>query len=455
MSTSNLNPHIALLPSAGMGHLTPFIRLIPLLTSHNVKITVITPHPTLSISESESLSELFTSFPQVTRKQLHLPLPPLDDEPSSKSQDPFYNRFEVIRRSSHLLLPLLSSLSPPLSALITDMSLASTVIPITNSLQLPNYIFFTSSAKMLSLFLSFHALDDPKAKDFIEISGFEPIPKSWIPPPLLDDANNAMKIYFTECGKKMKESSGILVNTYESIEGESLKAFNSLPPVIAIGPLPPIKFERNQSLAWLDDQPAESVLYVSFGSRTAISREQIKALADGLVKSGKRFLWVVKDKKVDRDDETELVDLIGEELMERVKEKGMVVKNWLNQEEVLSHPAVGWFLSHCGWNSLTEAIWHGVPMLLWPQHGDQKINADLVERIGVGMWAKSWGWGDSVVVVKGDEIADTVREMTGNEFFRLRAAQVQDDARKAFGEGGSSYDRLNDLVDSWKCSPDL
>ncbi|PON65982.1 UDP-glucuronosyl/UDP-glucosyltransferase [Parasponia andersonii] len=460
MSTSGNNlqptPHIALLPSAGMGHLTPFIRLVALLTSNNVKVTFITPHPTVSISESESFSQLFSTFPQITRKQLHLL--PLEDS-SSKSEDPFYYHFELIRRSSHLLSPLLASLSPPLSALVTDMSLTSTVIPITDALQIPNYIFFTSSAKMLSLFISFHTLVDPKAKDFVEISGIEPIPRSWIPPPLLEDTNNLMKIYFTQSGKKMKESSGILVNTYESIDGESLAALNKglvlkgLPPVIAIGPLPPFKFEKSQPLAWLDDQPAKSVLYVSFGSRTAISREQIRELGDGLVRSGKRFLWVVKDKKVDQEDEVELVDLIGHGLMERVKERGMVVKNWLNQEEVLSHPAVGWFLSHCGWNSITEALWHGVPMLLWPQHGDQKINADLVERIGVGMWVKNWGLGgDPLVVVKGKEIAETTAKMTGNEFLRLRSAQVKDEARMAVGEGGSSYERLNDLIESWKSS---
>ena len=453
------HPHIALLPSAGMGHLIPFIRLVALLTTHNIQVTFITPHPTLSISESESLSQLFSTCPQITRKKLHLL--PLDD-PSSKSQDPFYYRFEVIRRSSHLLSPLLSSLSPPLTALVTDMSLASTVVPITDALELPNYTFFTSSAKMLTLFISFHTMVDPKAKDFIEIPGIEPIPRWWIPPPLLEDTNNLMKIYFRESGKKLKKSSGILVNTYESIDGEALAALNKgivlkgLPPVIAIGPLPPFNLEKSLPLAWLDDQPAELVLYVSFGSRTVLSREQIRELGDGLVRSGKRFLWVVKDKKVDQEDEVELVDSIGHGLMERVKERGMVMKNWLNQEEVLSHRAVGWFLSHCGWNSVTEALWHGVPMFLWPQHGDQKINADLVERIGVGMWVKSWGWGgDPMVVVKGEEIAETVREMTGNKSLRLQAAKVRDEARKAVGEGGSSYERLNDLIESWKSTADV
>ncbi|KAL5546710.1 hypothetical protein UlMin_006397 [Ulmus minor] len=454
-------PHVALLPSAGMGHLTPFLRLATLLISHNVQVTFITPEPTVSLSESKSLSHLFSTFPQIIRKQLHL-LP--FDEPSSKPEDPFYHHFEVIRRSSHLLSPLLSSLSPPLSALVTDMSLGTTVIPITKALRLPNYIFFTTSAKMFTLFVSWHTMFGPKStndlnktKDFFEISGVESLPRSWIPPPLLEEKDNPFKNYFTEGGKKTTESNGILINTFEGIDGEALAALNNgkvvenLPPVIAIGPLAPSNFEKSQPLKWLDDQPDGTVLYVSFGSRTAISREQIRELGDGLVKSGKTFLWVVKEKKVDLEDEVELIDVIGNELMEKMKEKGLVVKNWLNQEEVLSHRAIGGFLTHCGWNSITEALWNGVPLLLWPQHGDQKINADLVEKIGVGIWERSWGWGgDHALVVKGEEIAERITEIMGNEVFGLRARSVREEARKSVGDGGSSNKRLVELIESWK-----
>lgn len=447
--------HVALLPSAGMGHLTPFLRLAALLTAHNVQVTFITPIPTVSLAESQSLSHLFTTFPQITQKHLHLlPL----DEPSANSEDPFYYHFELIRRSSHLLSPLLSSLSPPLSAMITDMSFASTVIPITDSLGLPNYIFFTSSAKMLTLYVSFHTMLGPNCeiKDGLKVSGLEPIPKAWIPPPLLEENNNLLKTFFTENGKKMTESDGILVNTYESIEQEALAALNEgrvlkgLPSAIAIGPLPPCKFETSQQLAWLDNQPTGSVFYISFGSRTAMSREQIRELGEGLVRSGCRFLWVVKDKKVDMEDDEKLIEVLGQGLLERVREKGLAVKKWLNQELVLSHPAIGGFLSHCGWNSLSEALWNGVRILAWPQHGDQKINADLVERIGLGMWVKSWGWGEEDMLVKAEDIAERVREIMGNDSLRLQALHIKEEARVAVVDGGSSTKTLTALIETWK-----
>ncbi|KAM1491626.1 hypothetical protein ACFX10_023646 [Malus domestica] len=181
-----------------------------------------------------------------------------------------------------------------------------------------------------------------------------------------------------------------------------------------------------------------------------MSREQIRELGDGLVRSGCRFLWAVKDKKVDIEDDEKLTEVLGEELLERVKKNGLAVKNWLNQEEILSHPAIGGFLSHCGWNSLSEALWNGVRILAWPQHGDQKVNADLVERIGLGTWDKSWGWGDRETVVKAEDIAQTVSEVMGNDLLKLQALHIRDEARRAVGDDGSSTKSLAALIDTWK-----
>ncbi|KAI9185073.1 hypothetical protein LWI28_003895 [Acer negundo] len=448
--------HIALLPSSGMGHLTPFLRLAALLTANNLKITIITPYPTLSLAESQVLFHFFSTFPQIRQEKLHLL--PLDKFSGNSKEDPFYCHIEVIRQSSHLLSSLLSSLSPPLAALITDMSLTASVVPITKALNIPNYIFFTSSAQMLTLFISFHTKANANLNemDAFQIPTLEPIPKSWIPPPLLRDIDNLLKTYITENGKEMTKSDGILVNTLESIEQESLAALNGgkvilgLPSVTAIGLLPPC-FNNCESLAWLDTQPIGSVLYVSFGSRTTMSREQLKELGDGLMRSGYRFLWVVKDKRVDREDDKDLEDVIGNELTESVKERGLVVKYWLNQENILSHPAVGGFLSHCGWNSLTEAMWLGVRVLAWPQHGDQKINASLVESIGLGIWESSWGWGGEDIV-KGQQIAEKISELMGNELLRMKAVSVREKARAGMelGETSVKMKALAKLIETWK-----
>ncbi|XP_057964208.1 UDP-glycosyltransferase 708G1-like [Malania oleifera] len=458
-SSSKSAPHVALLPGSGMGHLTPFLRLATSLAALDAQVTIITTHPTVSDAESQALSCLFSTFPLISERQLHLL--PLDNPSAAKLEDLFYLKFEAIRRSSHHLSPLLSSISPPLSALITDMSLASTVIPITKAHGLPNYILFTPSAKMLTLFASFHKIvgsqsmgDD--AKNVFNIPGLQPIPRSWVPPPLLLNANNLLKTLITENGKSLIQSDGILINTFESFEQESLAALNDgsivnrLPLVIAVGPLVPNDFQSGNSLAWLNRQPSGSVVYVSFGSRTAMSRGQIRELGEGLVKSGCRFVWVVKDKKVDREDEAQLNEVVGHELMEKAKENGLVVKNWVRQEDILGHAAVGGFFSHCGWNSVIEAAWHGVPMLAWPQHGDQKMNASVVESTGLGMWLKSWDWGGGLGVVQGEEIGEAVREMMGNKLLREQALQIREKARTAVGANGSSKKALAQLIEKWK-----
>ncbi|TVU00247.1 hypothetical protein EJB05_54356, partial [Eragrostis curvula] len=163
-----------------------------------------------------------------------------------------------------------------------------------------------------------------------------------------------------------------------------------LPPVFAVGPLIPVelretgeaaKEEQGSSsyVAWLDRQAPRSVVYVSFGSRKALARDQIGELAAGLEACGHRFLWVVKGTVVDGDTGGELGDLLGEGFLQRVEGRGLITKSWVDQDEVLRHPAVALFVSHCGWNSVTEATRSGVPVLAWPRFADQRVNARVVE----------------------------------------------------------------------------
>ncbi|KAJ4822512.1 hypothetical protein Tsubulata_046912 [Turnera subulata] len=457
-SGSDRRLHVALLPSAGMGHLTPFLRLAASLLNHGCQVTLITTHPIVSKAETTLISTFLATFPQVKELQFHVqPLGPSD----ANSTDPFFLQWEAIRRSIHLLSPLLSSLSPPPSALVADVSLISAVIPITTSLKLPHYILFTSSARMFSLFayyptvLSASSDASSPSGDSIAVPGGIPIPKSSIPPLLLKPGSLFASI-FTEDGKKLKSLDGILINTFESLEPETLNAFkggkvvDGLPNVYPLG-LVPCDFEKragNTPLKWLEDQPTRSVVYVSFGSRFAVSREQIKEIGKGLMSSGSPFIWVVKDKKVDKDDGDSLDKILGDELVEKIKNKGLVVKEWVDQEQILGHKAVGGFVSHCGWNSVVEAAWHGVPLLAWPQFGDQKVNAHVIESSGLGLWPKSWGWAGEVVV-KGEEVGARIEELMGSESLKLQAAHIREEARKAVVDG-SCKDAMKQLLEMWK-----
>ena len=89
-------------------------------------------------------------------------------------------------------------------------------------------------------------------------------------------------------------------------------------------------------LNWLDHQPSMSVLYISLGSFLSVSCTQMNEIVTALNTSGVCYLWVVR----------------GEVswLKEKCGDRGLVVP-WCDQLKVLSHPSVGGFWSHCGWNS--------------------------------------------------------------------------------------------------------
>ncbi|WP_411026271.1 hypothetical protein, partial [Salmonella sp. s58078] len=79
-------PHIALLPSAGTGHLNPFLRLSAKLAARGCHVTVITPIPTFTAAESEHMDEFFSTYPNISRLKFQI----VDDEPPSEFDQPIF-----------------------------------------------------------------------------------------------------------------------------------------------------------------------------------------------------------------------------------------------------------------------------------------------------------------------------------------------------------------------------
>nr|UZT75296.1 2-hydroxyflavanone C-glucosyltransferase [Angelica decursiva] len=449
-SRQSLQPHIALFPTAGMGHLTPFLRVAAMLASYNVTVTVITAQPTLSAAESDTIASFFAIHPQIKRLDFHI-VPYNSPTPD----DPFFIHWEATNRSLHLLHPLISTSSPPLTAIFSDFGLATNMIPIADRLQIPTFILLTTSARFLSVMANypFPELSDTDA-NHIQIPGLTNIPKSSIPPQLLRPDKSIFASTLASTVSSFSKVKGILLNSFEYFESETIIAFNNgqvqpgFPPVLPIGPIAPYGLvQGDHPLPWLNDQPAKSVVYISFGSRTAMSKDQIRALGDGLDRSGHRFLWVLKGNKVDKEDKEALDELLSNSFLERTKNKGIVVKGWVSQEDILQHPAVGGFVSHCGWNSVTEAALHGVPMLAWPLNGDQRINAGVVEKSGLGLWEREWGWAGEKLINE-QEIAEKVKVIMEDEILRAKASNVGKEARKAVGKDGGSEKVLAQVINS-------
>ncbi|EEC72712.1 hypothetical protein OsI_06313 [Oryza sativa Indica Group] len=103
----------------------------------------------------------------------------------------------------------------------------------------------------------------------------------------------------------------------------------------------------------------------------------------GLEDSGKPFIWVVKVTEVATPEVQEWLSA----LEARVAGRGVVVRGWAPQLAILSHRAVGGFVTHCGCNSILEDITHGVPVVTWPHISDQFLNERLAVDVPVGATA--------------------------------------------------------------------
>lgn len=215
---------------------------------------------------------------------------------------------------------------------------------------------------------------------------------------------------------------------------------------------------KDRCMAWLKTQAPASVAFVCFGSWCHFNGKQLREIAMGLEASGVPFLWVV------REEDWASADWVPAGVEERLSGRALVVRGWAPQAAILCHPAVGAFMTHCGWNSVTEAVAAGVPMITWPLVFEQFINERLVVgllRVGMRLYGgfRSTLREEAAKVVVGREvIAQVVGRFAPGvdeevEGMRSRAKELAAAARAAVEEGGTSYRDLDNLIEALKRYP--
>ncbi|CAN6444351.1 unnamed protein product [Victoria cruziana] len=458
-------PHVVIMPSTGMGHLIPIIEFAKHLLCHrDFLITLVTVSGQFPASALAKVAQ----HPTIDC----ITLPPVDtsDFPPGTMIETIMS--VVVKRSLEPLRKLLSEIRP-ISALIVDL-FGTDALDVAKELDLPAYIFFPSTANVLSFLFYLRTFHEQIPGEYTDLE--EPLKAPGCPPykgtelidPLRNRRDDAYK-WFLHHSCRYREAAGIMVNSFDELEARAIKSLSEgrdyngdIPPVYPIGPLvkrasADAEDGREECLKWLDAQPRGSVLFVSFGSGGTMTQEQLAELALGLEKSGQRFLWVVRKPQsfaagayfgMGVGDDGSPARFLPEGFLERTAGVGLVVPEWAPQVKVLGHEAVGGFLSHCGWNSSLESVVYGVPMIGWPMYAEQRMNARLLaDEIGISV---------SIDYEKGlvpkEEIERAVRLLMESEVgkkLRKRVGELEEAARQALAEDGSSSRRLDVLADRW------
>ncbi|XP_059432020.1 UDP-glycosyltransferase 88B1-like [Corylus avellana] len=467
---------IVLYPSASSHHMVSLVELGKLIIQHH-------PHLTITILVSTIPSEASATSSYIDHlSKTNLPisfhsLPSIHLPPPQHSHD---IQAQIVNASKLILLT-----APHVVDSLRTISLSSSVLALITSvvhpysddtLNIPTYYYCTSCASTLALFLYLPTLHGQTTKSFkdlgstlLHIPGLPPIKASDMPQPLLQ-RDDPTYHFFLNNASSLPKSKGFIVNTFDSLEPLAIKAIADgacvpnglIPPVYPIGPLITDAKDRasassssdasSECLDWLDTQPSRSVVFLCFGRKGTFSEEQHEKIAIGLERSNQRFLWVVKSPQGSTTTEPNLEVILPKGFLERTKERGLVVKSWAPQSEILSHEAVGGFVTHCGWNSVLEAVSHGVAMVAWPLYAEQHANAVvLVEEMKLAIpinMATS-----SEEEVSSEEVETSVRklmELEEGKILRKRSLDMRAMARAAWTSGGTSFAAFSNLVASWK-----
>ncbi|KAM2858550.1 hypothetical protein COP2_024072 [Malus domestica] len=454
--------HVVLFPFMAKGHTIPLLNLSRIFLAQGLAVTVFTtPANRTFIHQSlpAAANVVHISFPQNIVPGIPAGVESTDKLPS---MDLF---FSFALSTIHMQPDFERALQtlPGVSFMVSDGFLWWTADSAAK-FGFPRFVFYGLGNYALSLFklvAESRLLDGADSDtELVTVTRFPWIKvtkKDFNQSTITDDVQHASSEFSMKILESTVRSLGMIVNSFYELEAVFVEYWNTecLPKAWCVGPFcqlaqdePHDRDEKAIWIEWLDKKLEEGrrVLYVAFGSQAELSAEQLQEIALGLENSMVHFMWVIRSKSY--ASETATWDIKGFE--ERVKERGMVVNEWVDQRRILMHGSVHGFVSHCGWNSVLEGICTGVPILAWPIMADQPLNARfVVEEIKVGLRVETCD-GSVKGFVKAEGLEKTVKElMVGDkgEEVRKRVKEFADMADKAAKEGGSSWSTLQLLID--------
>ncbi|GFP87058.1 7-deoxyloganetin glucosyltransferase [Phtheirospermum japonicum] len=463
-------PHAVCIAYPAQGHVNPMLMLAKLLHHKGFHVTFVNSeynHRRLLKSRGPSALDGLTDFRFATIPD-GLPasdadatqdIPSLCASTTATCLEPF----------CELLSELNNSGGPPVSCIVSDGVMAFT-LKAAERFGLPEVLFWTTSACGLLGYTQYRQLVE---KGYTPLQDMSQVTNGYLDtivdhvPGMKDirlrdfpsfirttDPKDFMLNFAMQEAEAVTRAKALILNTFDALEHDVLTALSSMfPRVYPLGPLHlmtknHITDERLHSIKsslwkedsncveWLDGKEPGSVVYVNFGSITVVTAQQLTEFAWGLANSKKTFLWIIRPDIVAGDSA-----MLPPEFLAETRDRGMMV-GWCPQEQVLSHPAIGGFLTHRGWNSTIESIVGGVPVTCWPFFAEQQTNCRFS--------CVEWGMGMEIDNdVKRDEVEVLVREMMDGDKgkkMKEKALEWKGKAEEAAEAGGSSYLNLDKLI---------
>ncbi|KAG5582786.1 hypothetical protein H5410_053413 [Solanum commersonii] len=434
---------VVLVPYPFQGHLTPMLQLGSIL--HSQGFSVIIAHPEYNTPKYSNHPEFVFHSMDDGLKGIEISLPSLENiyDLNENCKAPLRN----------YLVKMMKEEGDQLACIVYD-NVMIFVDDVATQLRLPSIVLHTSSATYLHSMITIFQQPE-KYFPFEDSQLLDPLPELHplrfkdVPIPVVNNTVAEPVLDFFRAISNIGSSVATIWNTMQDMENSILLRLQEYykVPFYAIGPFhkmapmassTSILQEDNSCIKWLDRQAPNSVLYVSLGSQMRIDDKELTETARGLANSDQPFLWVIRPGSVYGFQGAEALPDGFEKI---VGERGRIVK-WAPQKQVLAHPAVAGFFTHCGWNSTLESILEEVPLICRPFVADQPVTARYLSQI--------YKVGFELEVIERTVIEKTVRKlMLGEEGkdLKKRVVDMKQNIVAGMQIDGTSHKNLNDLVD--------
>ncbi|XP_075510262.1 UDP-glycosyltransferase 86A1-like [Primulina tabacum] len=467
MSNNEQNrPHALMFPYPLQGHVIPFVNLAIKLASKGFKITFVNTesiHHQISKSRSnETHDDIFAGTRKSGLDVRYVTVSdgfPLGFDRSLNHDQFFEGIMHVFPAHVDELVGNLVKDDPTINSLIVDTFYVWASM-IAQKYRLVNISFFTEPALVLTMYYHVELLRKHGhfacMENRIDAIDYIPGVKSILPVDLAsylqakDDTYTTVHRIIYKAFEDAKKADFMICNTIQELEEDTISALQEKQPFYSIGPIFPPGFTKghvstslwpeSDCVQWLKTKPPSSVLYVSFGSYAHTSKRDIEEIAHGLMLSRVHFIWVLRPDIVSSDEP----DFLPDGFEDGVRGRGLIVP-WCSQIQVLTDQSVGGFLTHCGWNSILESLYCGVPLICYPLLTDQFTNRKLVVddlKIGINLR-------DENLNLSRNRISEKIKYlMHGDESGEIRkqVKKVKNSLENAMGINGSSEANLNQFI---------